>query len=175
MFDAEIYDAFMLDHAAGTLPPALQLAGDLHQVMSPEGAQAAAVWASVRSALAADADANPDSLLSSRLPEALEIARSDFSDITWKRGLSGAQYAKGKLRHEQFLRLFPGESTLGHGHSTLEATVVLTGRFEDGHGVYAPGDIVFGVPGVSHKPAAYGDEPCICFVGRKVRPIWRFT
>ena len=31
------YAAFMLDHAAGLLPPAERLVADLHRALSPEG------------------------------------------------------------------------------------------------------------------------------------------
>jgi anti-sigma factor ChrR (cupin superfamily) len=45
------YAAFMLDYAAGTLPPAERLAADIHRALSPKGASNAHLMDAVGGAL----------------------------------------------------------------------------------------------------------------------------
>ena len=73
------------------------------------------------------------------------------------------------------MRLDPGQAVPAHGHTALEATVVLEGRFSDGHGIYQRGDIVLGRPGMRHQPAAYGEQCCVCYVAKEPTPFWRFS
>lgn len=73
------------------------------------------------------------------------------------------------------MRLEPGRHVPAHSHSAIEATVVLRGALEVDGEVFEVGGLAIGEPGETHKPAAYGDEPCICFVARAERPFWRLT
>ncbi len=176
MTSSEIYSAFMLDHVAGNLSPAMHLAADIHRLMSSHGEDASTLWEAVRMALM-----EKDSLetyLSSQnrqIALALDVIHSDFDRIRWRRGLSGVLYAKGAVKHGQLMRLRPNQSAYSHGHSKLEATVVLEGALDDGIGRYYPGDILLAEPGIKHKPASYGNNACTCFVARTPKPFWRFT
>ena len=99
------------------------------------------------------------------------LAMSD-ENLPWKRGMSGIAHVNTDTRGAKFIRLEPGQSAPKHGHGATDATVVLHGRFSDGQGVYCRGDLVLGEPGKRHKPAAVGDEPCICFVAETSNPLW---
>lgn len=169
---SDVYHAFMLDHASGALSSDMALAAELHVLLCNKGREAAELWRMTRNALS-DKRPHANDLDHERLPEALELSVGDFTTVPWKRGLSGVHYAKrsnGKL-----MRLDPGQSAPEHSHSALEATLVLEGRFEDGHGVYKRGDLVIGRPGFRHRPAAYGDQMCICYVAQEPTPFWRFS
>lgn len=177
----ESYTSFMMDQAAGNHGDALALAADMHMMLSPSGAEQAQIWSIVGGVLlerdprhAAIAGARP---ARRRPQECLKdtaeglLALSDGA-LDWRQGISGVAYANTRTPGAKFMRLEPGQSAPGHGHGALEATVVLQGRFSDGHGVYSRGDLVLGEPGKRHKPAAVGDETCICFVAETSHPLW---
>ncbi|MEL6860381.1 MAG: cupin domain-containing protein, partial [Pseudomonadota bacterium] len=166
--------AFMLDHAGGALSADMALAAELHILLSETGHDTADIWHAARCALGPNTTKN-GTCEHEFLPEALELARSDFQTTPWKKGLSGVHYAKRGKGKGKLMRLDPGQSAPEHSHSALEATIVLKGQFEDGHGVYSRGDIVLGRPGVRHRPAAHGDEMCICYVAQEPLPFWRLS
>lgn len=182
MEKTDSYTAFMLDHSAGTHTPAMMLAGDIHALLTSEGAAAAAVWDAVGGAILED----PGDAISPKVQHQSKRFQSSAGDtaqsiivrsegqIAWKRSIFGVHYSKMQTPNAKFMKLEPGKSAPAHGHSDLEATIVLHGRFTDGHGVYERGDLVIGEPGKRHKPAAYGDEACICFVAESPRKFWRF-
>lgn len=171
---SDAYHAFMLDHAAGTLPADMSLAAELHIILSETGHEAADIWHAARDAV--DLWANIEKPLEhERLPEALELAVSNYQTVPWKRGLSGVHYAKRGKGKGKLMRLDPGQAAPEHNHTALEATVVLEGQFDDGHGVYGRGDLVLGRPGVRHRPAAHGDQMCICYVAQDALPFWRLS
>lgn len=177
---ADTYTAFMMDHATGVHTPAMMLAGDLHRLLSDTGEQTADLWDTLGGALlesvGLDIDLPPavTRKIADESPETAEeiLAISD-AHINWKRGITGIRYSKTRTPNAKFMKLEPGKSAPAHGHSDLEATIVLHGRFADGHGVYERGDLVIGEPGKYHKPAAYGDEACICFVAETPKKFWR--
>lgn len=172
--NSDAYHAFMLDHAAGALQPDMTLAAELHILLSDRGHETADIWSATRDAIglwANDAKASEHE----SLPEALELALGDFETVPWKKGLSGVHYAKRGRGKGKLMRLDPGQAAPEHSHSVLEATVVLEGKFEDGHGVYKRGDLVLGRPGIRHRPAAHGDDMCICYVAQDALPFWRFS
>ena len=175
----DTYQAFMLDHAAGTLPDNLHLAGDVHRLMSSEGEKAAELWEAVRYVLLGDESAPPPYEKRGRqdrsLARALKIIQTDFDTVKWRRGLSGAHYAKCANHGGQLMHLDPGQKVYAHGHSALEATVILEGGLEDGIGVYRRGDILLAEPGLRHRPATHGNQACTCFVARAPKSFWRFT
>ena len=165
---SDAYDAFMLDHAAGALSPDMAVAAELHTLLNADARKAAEIWRATAIAFHHAADRK-------YLPEALELATSDAATMPWKRGISGVHYAKRGKGKGQLMRLDPGQAAPEHSHSVLEATVVLSGQFDDGHGVYARGDLVLGRPGMRHRPASYGDDTCICYVAKGRLPFWRFS
>ena len=172
--NSDAYHAFLLDHAAGALSADMALAAELHIILSKTGHQAADIWYSTRCAMSFMANADR-SVEHDRLPEALELAVSDFDTVPWKRGLSGVHYAKRGKGKGKLMRLDPGQAAPEHSHTALEATIVLEGQFDDGHGVYGRGDLVLGRPGVRHRPAAHGDQVCVCYVAQDALPFWRLS
>ncbi|MEQ8559620.1 MAG: cupin domain-containing protein [Henriciella sp.] len=176
MRSPDTYSAFMLDYAAGNLPPAMALAANIHRLMSSQGDEAALLWESVREVLL-DARGESIQLCKPEEPvaDALDIIHTDFSEVRWRRGLSGVKYAPTSARVGQMMRLEPGQNVYSHGHSALEATVVLEGALEDGHGVYKQGEILLADSGFKHRPAAHGNAACTCYVARSRTPFWRLT
>lgn len=172
--NSDAYHAFMLDHASGALSTDMALAAQLHVLLSQTGRETAEIWDVTRDAFA-DA-ARPYEMPNRQyLPEALELAKREFKTVPWKKGLSGVHFAKRGRGKGKLMRLDPGQSAPEHSHSALEATVVLKGKFEDGHGTYSRGDLVLGRPGLKHRPAAVGDEMCICYVAQEPLRFWRFS
>ncbi len=169
----DAYHAFMIDYASGNLTGELALAAQLHTVLSRRGQAADQIWAAVACEIGQiEAFSASDHNL---LPEALELSRTRLDTIPWKRGLSGVQYAKRGRAKGQLMRLDPGQCAPEHSHSACEATVVLKGRFTDGPHVYDRGDLIVAGPGDRHRPAAYGSEMCVCYVGKAPRPFWRLS
>ena len=179
----DTYLAFMMDHAAGNQPEAFALAGDLHILLSAEGVQTGEAWARIGGALLEEAVPEPvaaappaarsraePTLHHACMAERL-LAMAD-APLRWRRAITGVSYAPLGLPGAKFMKLEPGQSAPRHGHGSLEATVVIHGRFSDGHGTYQRGDLVLGVPGLRHKPRGEGDEACICFVAEPPRPFW---
>ena len=172
--NSDAYHAFMLDHATGALPVDMSLAAELHILLSETGHETSDIWLMARDVMGPISGA-ARMLDHECLPEALELAQTNFETTPWKKGLSGVHYAKRGKDKGKLMRLDPGQAAPEHSHSALEATVVLEGRFEDGHGVYKRGDLVLGRPGVRHRPAAYGDTMCICYVAQDALPFWRLS
>jgi len=172
--NSDAYHAFMMDHAGGALSSDMAIAAELHILLSQKGHETADIWNATRMVLGVG-DGHAEEYEHAFLPEALELARGEYATVPWKKGLSGVHYAKRGKGRGKLMRLDPGQSAPEHSHSALEATVVLQGQFEDGHGVYARGDLVLGRPGVRHRPAAHGDEMCICYVAQEPLPFWRLS
>jgi putative transcriptional regulator len=181
------YAAFMLDHAAGRLPPAESLVADLHRALSPEGRRYAgmlesaggALLESVEPASIAVGPMDPGShgapvadVPRSRLAQYLE---DDLLALKWRRDIVGVPTVRTDTPMARMLRLDPGERAPGHSHGRRDVTVVLRGAFADEYAVYETGDLAFAMPGLRHQPRAVGIEPCVCLVategGRPVRGL----
>lgn len=177
MNDPDTYQAFMLDHAAGNLSESMDIAATIHRLMSVRGAETSEVWNAVRVNLApADRVYKGHRKRTIEREEiATEIINTDFEQINWRRGLSGARTARLKATKGSLMRLKPGDRVYAHGHSTLEAMIVLEGALDDGRAVFEAGDLVLATPEVKHRPAAAGNKACTCFVARADTPFWRFT
>ena len=181
MTHTDTYIAFMMDHAAGNHPESFAVAGDLNISLSERGAETAHLWSMIGGVMLERSDpilADP-AQQSSRTGRARwsglsadEVLFQSSRDLSWRRGFSGVQYASAGTPGTKFMKLEPGQSAPMHGHGGLEATVVLSGRFTDGYGTYSRGDLVLGEPGMRHKPAAVGDESCICFVAHRPNRFW---
>lgn len=169
--NTDAYHAFMLDHASGALDRELTLAAELHLLLSEDGRDVSETWDIVRDHFLPGSHRRGEQ----QIPEALELARADFATVPWRRGLSGVHYAKRGPGRGQLMRLDPGQTAPEHGHSAREATLVLKGEFSDGAGHYKRGDLVVADKGSRHRPAAYGQEMCICYVARAPRPFWRLS
>lgn len=179
----DTYVAFMMDHAAGTHPESLALAGDLHMLLNREAAATAFAWSIIGGALLESAEGEP--VATSPEPERLTYKRQRAAagaraildcasgDIVWKRGLFGAAYFPLGVPGGKLMMLEAGQGVPKHGHTVIEATVVIHGRLSDAFGDYGKGDLMLGEPGMHHKPVAAGNEPCICYVAEPPRFAWR--
>jgi putative transcriptional regulator len=62
------------------------------------------------------------------------------------------------------LLALPNRSLPRHGHAGLELTCILSGRFADGSGEFAPGDLSEPVTDHDQPPLVIGAEPCLCII-----------
>jgi putative transcriptional regulator len=60
----------------------------------------------------------------------------------------------------ELVRVEPGRGAAEHGHVADELTLVLTGAYSDGHGLYRPGELAYAGPGFMHVPKAEPGEVC---------------
>ncbi len=60
----------------------------------------------------------------------------------------------------ELVRVEPGRGAAEHGHVADEMTLVLTGAYSDGHGLYRPGELSYAGPGLMHTPKAEPGELC---------------
>ena len=172
----DTYQAFMLDYVAGNLSPAMETAAAIHRLMSSAGDEAAELWEVTREILNESEKMDVEALDRLRgISDALDIIQTDFDSIAWRKGLTGVHYARPQSGDGQLMHLKPGQSVFAHGHSALEATVVLEGLFADGTGTYHPGDIVLATPGLKHRPSAAGNSACTCYVAKENTAFWRIT
>lgn len=178
------YAAFMLDYAAGLLPPAERLAADLHRTLSTEGGRNARLMEALGGAMleklpggghiGANEPGQPGVVQS---PAHLEPYLSrDLLGMKWRRSIWGVKTAPADVPMASFLRLDPGERAPAHGHGRRDVTVVLRGSYADDFGVYERGDLAFAEPGMRHEPRAIGKETCVCLVATEAgRPIRGFV
>lgn len=181
MSPSDSYTAFMMDKTSGALSPELNLAADLHVALSVDGYKAAMEWSVISGALF---ELDGIELLNARRGPAYRYGRrldvscileTDFDDLSWRKSFSGVGVAKTGVKNTHFMRLDADQTAPEHGHSALEATVVLEGELDVDGEVLRRGDISLGVPGERHRPTAHGDQRCICFVAQEKRPFWRLT
>ncbi len=180
------YASFMLDYAAGLLPPAEQLVGDLHRALSREGGRNArlleALGGTMLEGLSSPDGETPDAARlgqpegrrrrSTRLDPYL---RRDLIAMKWRKNIWGVKTASTDVPMASFLRLDPGERAPAHGHGRRDVTVVLCGAYADDFGVYERGDLAFAEPGMKHEPRAVGEETCVCLLATEAgRPILGF-
>lgn len=183
-FHDNAYSAFMLDYAAGVLPPAERLVADLHRVLSPAGARNVGLLEAVGGLLleetAPGAVVEPALLgaqddtraTSSRLDPYL---KRDLIALKWRKSIFGVKTLTTNVPMASLLRLDPGERAPGHSHGRRDVTVVLRGSYADEFGVYERGDLAFAEPGMKHQPRAVGGETCVCLVAEEAgRPLLGF-
>jgi putative transcriptional regulator len=60
----------------------------------------------------------------------------------------------------ELVRVEPGRGAAEHGHVADEMTLVLTGAYSDGRGLYRPGELAYAGPGFMHVPQAEPGEIC---------------
>ncbi|KPP82815.1 MAG: ChrR family transcriptional regulator [Oceanicaulis sp. HLUCCA04] len=189
---ASLDDGYLLDHAAGAGPRAMQVLTACQAALNEQAAsiiQAAeagfgGILASLPPAplseqaldlvlsraeipdLAPAPDAiDPQTGLPSALSPYLDPRRKN--PATWPRRPGGMRECtltalSGDDAEVNLVRLMPGGGIPRHDHGGEELTLVLTGAFHDGHALYGAGDMCRAEPGLQHRPAVQGDTPCIC-------------
>lgn len=181
-YQEDTYSAFLLDHAVGAVTPAERLLVDLHARLSPGGGAAVSLWDAVGGALIERADASPGRPPPVEPPDEADprlaapakgeggsqpldfYLSGDLLGLRWRKSIFGVRQHPAHIPGAHLLRLDPGSWAPRHGHSRREVTLVLRGAFEDEHGRYGAGDLAFCEPGLVHRPAVVGDEPCVCLV-----------
>jgi anti-sigma factor ChrR (cupin superfamily) len=178
------YAAFMLDYAAGLLPPAERLAADLHGALSIEGGRNLRLMEALGGAMLEKLPAGeglppitPGQAYTSgsRSARLDPYINRDLLGMKWRTNIWGVKTAAAGVPMTSFLRLDPGERAPAHGHGRRDVTVVLRGAYADDFGVYERGDLAFAEPGMRHEPRAVGKEPCVCLIATEAgRPILGF-
>ena len=173
----------LLAYAAGTLPAALAIVAATHiarcsvcrrSVATLEAAGGAVLDEIIPVPLASDAldrllartgepPPAPPSLLNPELPAPLNrVALGRWWPI-WV----GARYRPIRTAGGAWGGLIlakPGRALPRHDHAGLELTCTISGRFADGAGEYAAGDISEPVAHHDQPPRVVGTEPCLCII-----------
>ena len=172
------YHALMLDYAAGALPPALQLAADIHVELNRDGQFNNAVWSALGGVLLERmtmSEATAPTLGRTAWPRlelsAVDVIEQADSARPWRRNWFGMEYLPLSVEGGKLLKLRPGRAAPNHSHDVQEVTVVLQGAFKDQTGLYRRGDLAIAEPGLRHTPMAFGDQDCICFAAEAPMPL----
>ncbi len=183
-------DALMLDYAAGTMSPALELAIATHLTFCPHCRNTSRLMDSVGGQLLVEAAGTASSVLSfdrvmARIsveqvsasavaepdrvvfPRALRDALgSDLEGVPWKRlGMGAYHYVipvNDPAATARLLRIPAGRPVPVHTHKGTELTVVLCGAFSDATGSYGRGDLQEADDTLLHQPHAAPAEDCVC-------------
>jgi len=189
---ASLDDGYLLDHAAGAGPRAMQVLTACQAALNDHAAstiQAAEAGfggilaslppaplseqalesvlsrAGTPDAATAPGAIDPRTGLPSALSPYLDSKR--HNPAKWPRRPGGMRECalvalSGDEAEVNLVRLMPGGGIPRHDHGAEELTLVLTGAFHDGHALYEAGDLCRAHPGLRHRPAVRGDTPCIC-------------
>jgi putative transcriptional regulator len=197
MIRHHLSEATLAAYAAGTLSEALAIAAATHIAVCPvcraalgtlEATGGALLDELVPVPLAIDAldrllsrtDESPPApppVLNPELP--VPLSRVSLGRW-WPIGL-GVRYRPLRTRGAAWGGLLlaqPGRSLPKHGHVGLELTCVLSGRFADGTGEFAPGDLSEPVIDHDEPPLVIGTEPCLCIIaseGMRLRGLLGFA
>lgn len=94
----------------------------------------------------------------------------------WRRIGRGLRYARVHPPYDPaaslyLLRIGEGRSLPRHTHGGIELTQVLCGAFDDGRGVFGPGDFDEADEQVHHQPVVQAGAVCVClaYVGGPMR------
>ena len=170
------YQAAMFDYAAGGLPAGPAFVVSAHFALRPEAHAAVDVFdvagGALLDALQPVAMKQPDWLSHVIIePPKPMVGTTDIAHVLasldhgrWKRNLAGMLIKPVPGVDAQLLKLEAGRRVPHHGHHGLEFTLVLSGSFEDGHGVYSRGDLVVHDEDSDHQPCALATSDCICLI-----------
>jgi putative transcriptional regulator len=175
-----LYKAAVLDYSAGTLPAGAAFVVAAHLALKPQAREAVRVLEATGGALLDEIEpvalAKPawlDDLASepsavSDKDDARDVAHmlATLDQGKWKRNLAGMLVKPVPGVKAELLKLEAGRSVPHHGHHGLELTLVLSGEFSDGHGVYKRGDLVIHDEESEHQPAAVAGGDCICLISQ---------
>lgn len=149
-----------------------QIGGELLETVQPAKFEASS-WEGFKSKLANTPTSNihSSSLSQTTIPKVIpEPLRSyvggDLAELKWKSLGRGAYQVPIKTRDSEtqvrLLRIPAGKPVPEHGHGGRELTLVLSGSFNDGTGLFARGDIEEADADLVHQPIASPDGDCIC-------------
>ena len=172
------YEAALLDYSAGSLPSGPAFVVAAHLSLRPEARGLLGVFdaagGSLLDALCPAAIAMPHWLMDeSAAPELPVYAPTEMAHVLasldqgrWKRNFAGMLIKPVPGVDAQLLKLEAGRGVPQHGHHGLEMTLVLSGAFSDGHGIYRRGDLVIQDEDSEHQPCAVANQDCICLISQ---------
>ena len=172
------YQSALFDYAAGSLPAGPAFVVAAHLALRPHAKGVVEVFDTIGGSLLDEIApvplATPSWLDSDGAihvmpePEAPSMAHvlSSLDQGRWKRNLAGMLVKPVPGMDAQLLKLEAGRSVPHHGHHGLELTLVLSGSFGDGHGVYKRGDLVIQDEDSEHQPCALANSDCICLISQ---------
>jgi putative transcriptional regulator len=173
-----LYDGALMDYSAGNLAAGPAFVVAAHLSLRPSARALVGVADSAGGSLLEELE--PVSLASPAwLTEAAPVPATSYTETNvfarvlssldqgrWKRNLAGMLVKPVPGVAAQLLKLEAGRSVPHHGHHGQEFTLVLSGAFEDGHGIYRRGDLVVQDEEGEHQPCATSDGDCICLISQ---------
>jgi putative transcriptional regulator len=107
----------------------------------------------------------PHPVLPEGVPWPASLGRCRVSGWRWMG--TGLRYARVNAPYDPaaslyLLRIDEGRSLPRHTHGGIELTQVLCGAFDDGRGVFGPGDFDAADEQVHHQPVVQAGAVCIC-------------
>lgn len=149
-----------------------QIGGQLLETVEPEVLKAD-TWDSFKDRLreqpqtAAYSAPRVETIMPTVIPEPLRsYVGGDLPELKWKSLGRGAYQVPVKTSDKEtqvrLLRIPAGKPVPEHGHGGRELTLVLSGSFDDGTGLFARGDIEEADANLIHQPVASPDGDCIC-------------
>ena len=172
------YQAALFDYAAGSLPAGPAFVVAAHLAVRPQANVAMEVYDTIGGSLLDELEpvalAMPAWLhgeldtkidITTEMPSIAHVL-SSLDQGRWKRNLAGMLVKPIPGVDAQLLKLEAGRSVPHHGHHGLEATLVLSGAFGDGHGIYRRGDLVIHDEESEHQPCAVAGSDCICLISQ---------
>jgi putative transcriptional regulator len=174
------YEAALFDFAAGSLPTGPAFVVAAHLALRPGANELVDVFDAAGGALLDELEpvqiARPNWLgedsQSPANPPATSTSAgfahvlSSLDQGRWKRNLAGMLVKPVPGVAAQLLKLEAGRTVPHHGHHGLELTLVLSGSFGDGHGIYRRGDLVVHDEDSEHQPCAVASSDCICLIAQ---------
>jgi putative transcriptional regulator len=94
----------------------------------------------------------------------------ELAQLSWRKvgsGIEQAIVADGDFGEASFLRCRPGKRLRVHGHTGLEAMLVLKGAFKDGQVRYETGDLAVTDESRVHQPVVDLSGELICYMVSK--------
>jgi putative transcriptional regulator len=176
--DNDRYEAALFDYSAGTLRSGPAFVVAAHLALQPKARKLVGAFDAAGGSLLDELEpvalATPPWLeqnedaptgRATRAPDVAHVL-SSLDQGRWKRNLAGMLVKPVPGVDAQLLKLEAGRSVPHHGHNGLELTLVLSGSFGDGHGIYKRGDLVVQDEDSEHQPCAVASSDCICLISQ---------
>lgn len=172
------YEAALFEYASGALPAGPAFVVSAHLALRPQARATVGVFDAAGGSLLDEIEpvaltmpawlAGETAVPVQNATEATDIAHvlSSLDQGRWKRNMAGMLVKPVPGIAAQLLKLEAGRSVPHHGHHGLEFTLVLSGSFGDGHGLYKRGDLVVHDEDSEHQPCAIASSDCICLISQ---------